>query len=408
MSKTKVLLLTTDFHPNRGGIAHYLDSLISSTNNQLDWRVLTNINLQNNNEYSKSHVNRIDTRQSNHHIKLYPLRKISSFVYRLNRNKILSIELIKELNNFNPQHVVVGRWCAEAHQWCKILRKSKISYSIIAHGLELTEEPEENKLVRLLIGPTNKDRTDDFKSSKIVFANSQATSSIIENLGCDPSNIFRLPPGLIIESLPIHGEFFSKKILASFGISKPYILCLGRLVKRKGFDLAIKAFSRLSCNYPDTRLVIAGNGPEFHNLSKLASSLNIENKVIFTGDIQDEAKCSLFENCLFYMMPNVAIPGDMEGFGIVFLEAARYKKAVIGGKNGGVPDAVIDNLTGLLIDTNSEITDLTDAIEKLSSNEDLRIRLGNNGYARLMKNFQWSEISKYFINAITKKNEYNY
>lgn len=109
-----------------------------------------------------------------------------------------------------------------------------------------------------------------------------------------------------------------------------YAICVGRLVRRKRFDIAIRAITKLSQQF---HLLIIGDGPEKSNLVKLSKELNVQNKIKFLGSIDDEKKFQYLSNSNAYVLPS-----DHEGFGIVLLEAVQTNLQIIARNIGGQSD----------------------------------------------------------------------
>ncbi|HTY08051.1 MAG TPA: glycosyltransferase, partial [Candidatus Edwardsbacteria bacterium] len=114
------------------------------------------------------------------------------------------------------------------------------------------------------------------------------------------------------------------------------------------------ALPAISATCPDLRYVVVGEGPDLPRLRSLAGELGVLDRVTFTGRLDDAAVVALYHACDLFLMPSRTTlePPNVEGFGISFLEAAACGKPVIGGRSGGIPDAVIDGITGLLVDPN--------------------------------------------------------
>ena len=106
----------------------------------------------------------------------------------------------------------------------------------------------------------------------------------------------------------------------------------------------------------------------------------------FAGKVDDEKLPSYYQSCNVFILTSREIKerGEAEGFGIVFLEAGACGKPVIGSKSGGIPDALIDSVTGILVDP-LDIEGIADAIIRLLSNENLAARLRKNGRKRVEK-----------------------
>jgi phosphatidylinositol alpha-1,6-mannosyltransferase len=181
---------------------------------------------------------------------------------------------------------------------------------------------------------------------------------------------------------------------------RPYVLSLARLVPRKGIDLAIAAFATVADAFPDVMLVIAGEGPQETALRHLVAEAGIADRVRFTGAVDEPTKVALFAGCEAYVMPNRVLPNDVEGFGIVFLEAAAHGKPTIGGANGGVPDAVQSDVTGLLVDTTRGSSAVAAALTRLLADPSLRQSLGARARERVEREFAWDDRATTFLQIV--------
>ena len=162
---------------------------------------------------------------------------------------------------------------------------------------------------------------------------------------------------------------------------KKIILSVGRLVARKGFDKVIEALGVLDVCY-----WIIGEGPDRPRLEALVKKYNVPDRVRFLGVVPSPQVYAYYLACDIFIMPSREIDGDVEGFGIVFLEAAVFKKPVIGGRSGGVPEAVVDGVTGLLVEPEN-VEEIAKALARLLADEMLRKKLGEGGYERVNREF---------------------
>ena len=168
--------------------------------------------------------------------------------------------------------------------------------------------------------------------------------------------------------------------------SQAHIFSVGRLIKRKGFDMAIEAMAIVHKQYPGAQLIIAGEGVRLDELKARIRKLNLEDVVRMAGRLSHDELMRFYQDCDIFLMPNRELEnGDTEGFGLVFLEANAFKKPVIGGNAGGAVDAIMHGNTGLLVDGNSA-SDVADAILKLLGDEPLRREMGEKGYEWAVKN----------------------
>jgi len=166
------------------------------------------------------------------------------------------------------------------------------------------------------------------------------------------------------------------------------ILFVGRLVKRKGVDDLINAFNILSGDLPAARLEIVGDGPERINLERMVVELGLGEKVSFSGSLRGEALYSRYLGCDVFVMPPRTMKDDVEGFGTVFLEAGLAGKPSVGTRSGGVPEAILDGETGILVEE-GDAQELASALKRILSDSDLGLRLGMRARARVLSEFTW-------------------
>ncbi len=171
------------------------------------------------------------------------------------------------------------------------------------------------------------------------------------------------------------------------------ILSVGRLQKRKGHDLTLQALARLPARVPPWRYVIVGDGDERQTLMHLAHHVGIADRVTFVGAVAQDELPGFFAACDLFVLPNRVEGGDFEGFGIVFLEAAATGKAAIGGRSGGVIEAVEDGQTGLLV-SGTDVAELAEALTRLLSDPELRGALGEQGRQRVVQHFTWQRTAE--------------
>ena len=164
------------------------------------------------------------------------------------------------------------------------------------------------------------------------------------------------------------------------------IFSLGRLIKRKGFDMAIEAMAIVHHIHPDVRLIIAGEGENLKLLQARITELALEEVVTLAGRLSHHELMGLYADCDIFLMPNRTLEnGDAEGFGLVFLEANAFRKPVIGGRSGGAVDAIIHEKTGLLVDGTSAQA-IAEAIIRMLEDEPLKRTMGENGYRWALDN----------------------
>src|SRR5690606_13685511 len=127
------------------------------------------------------------------------------------------------------------------------------------------------------------------------------------------------------------------------------IVSLTRMVARKNLRGLIEALPLVRARVPGTKLLLGGTGPEREALMRLAVSSGLGETVLFPGRIADGEMNAHYSLADVFALPSLSERGDIEGFGIVFLEAGACETPVVGTLSGGIPDAIADGETGLLV-----------------------------------------------------------
>lgn len=164
-------------------------------------------------------------------------------------------------------------------------------------------------------------------------------------------------------------------------VGPPRLLCLGRAVEQKGFDLAIDAFARIAGDYPGARLVIAGDGEALPQLRERVARLGMESAAEFTGWLAPEAVPAAIA-----ASTAVVIPSRAEGFCLVALEAAYMARPVVATRVGGLPEVVVDGVTGLLVEPEDPAA-LARALVTLLNDPEAADRLGRAARTRALEAF---------------------
>jgi len=169
------------------------------------------------------------------------------------------------------------------------------------------------------------------------------------------------------------------------------ILFVGRIVERKGIKFLIKAFAEIKDEIAHN-LLIVGDGPERPSLEKLVDRLGLHPRVHFTGWISADEKLQHYETCSFFVLPAVYDKqGDIEGLGVVLIEAMSCHKPVIASKAGGITDIVEDGVNGLLVPP-GDVKALSDAIRRFAKDTDLCKRMGEQARKIIDEKFNWNRI----------------
>jgi glycogen(starch) synthase len=182
----------------------------------------------------------------------------------------------------------------------------------------------------------------------------------------------RLVPEITSRSCVIYNGLRGPSVaLAPLPTDPPVVLCLGRIVRDKGFDLAVEALAVVARRIPAARLLIAGDGPERPALERQAQELGIADAVRFAGWVSPEAVPALINEAALVVMPS----RWEEAFGLVALQAAQMGRPVVATRVGGLPEVVLHGETGLVVGKEDGAA-LAEAILFLLEHPDEAARLG--------------------------------
>ena len=218
----------------------------------------------------------------------------------------------------------------------------------------------------------------------------------------EPSKLVKIAPGIDVDHFsPSEVDI---KLVEKYRLeNRRVIVSVGRLVHRKGQDKLIEAMPAILKSYPDTVLLLVGLGPIKSMLEKLIRHHGLENNVVFTGRVQFKDLPKYIQLGEIFAMPSRDrfFGLEVEGLGIVYLEASACGVPVIVGRSGGAPDAVIENETGLMVDGRKP-NEIADAVCKLLSDKKLAKLMGENGRNWVVENWRWEIWSNKF-NALLNR-----
>ncbi len=204
----------------------------------------------------------------------------------------------------------------------------------------------------------------------------------------DASKLIQIAPGIDVDHfIPTD----SRDLRAELGLTdKAVIISVGRLVHRKGQDKLIASLPSIKAEIPNVHLVLVGVGPHQDYLEKLARKLQVTDCVTFIGRINyAELPRYICVGDIFAMPSRSRFFGlEVEGLGIVYLEASSCGLPVVGGKSGGAPDAVLVGETGVVVDGTNTF-EIAQACIELLNNPELSSLMGATGRAWIIENWRW-------------------
>ncbi|WP_326735752.1 glycosyltransferase family 4 protein [Streptomyces sp. NBC_01022] len=204
----------------------------------------------------------------------------------------------------------------------------------------------------------------------------------------------QLPPG--VDEKTFHPDSGGDRVRARLGLTdRPVVVCVSRLVPRKGQDTLILAMPAILAEVPDAVLLIVGGGPYAGELRKLAAQTGVQDSVRFTGPVPWEELPAHYGAGDVFAMPCRTRRGglDVEGLGIVYLEASATGLPVVAGDSGGAPDAVLDGETGWVVRGGSA-EESAERIVALLGDAELRRRMGERGRAWVEEKWRWDLLAE--------------
>jgi phosphatidylinositol alpha-1,6-mannosyltransferase len=266
----------------------------------------------------------------------------------------------------------------------------KIKYSVIIHGMDFTyaiKSKRKKWLTKKILA----------RAERVVCGNNYTAGLVEDFLGKEKSDKVKVVnPGVEGQLIINNEKLIINELIQKYNLdNKVILLTVGRLVKRKGIDMVLETLPDVLKEVPNLIYVIVGQGEERNNYQLSIINYQLEKNVIIIQDAGDEERDAWYEACDIFIMPARRIGDDFEGFGIVYLEANLRGKPVIAGASGGIGDAVVDGVNGLLVNPENTL-EIKNAIIKLARNKDLRNKLGEIGRKRAQEEFNWDAQVKRF------------
>jgi phosphatidylinositol alpha-1,6-mannosyltransferase len=266
---------------------------------------------------------------------------------------------------------------------------------VAAHGRELLLAPWRH--LALAQAGYDRVRRATLGRADTVLAGSQFTAGLTRDLGVDPARIRVTHYGTDPTRFQPRDASALRERLG-LGM-RPVLLTIARLVARKGIDTVLDALPQVLATHPDVAYVVAGDGPAGESLKALSRRLGVERAVHFAGAVTDEELPLWYSLADVFVMPSRSDPPDVEGFGIVFLEAAATERPVVAARAGGIPDAVAHGVTGILIPA-GDAAALGAELVSLLGDPARRAELGRRGRERVLADFTWDRVVERTLAAL--------
>jgi phosphatidyl-myo-inositol dimannoside synthase len=263
-------------------------------------------------------------------------------------------------------------------------RRMGIAYLVYVHGEELNVARSSRELTwmtrRVL------------RDADLVIANSQNTANIL--YGGWPISEPRLRvlhPGVDTQKFqPAVRDIEARRRLG--WDNRRVVLTVGRLQRRKGHEQLIRALLAIRTQVPDVLYAIVGEGEERSSLIELVTHLGLHNQVRMHGKPADKDLVAAYQQCDLFVLPNREVDGDIEGFGMVLLEAQACGKPVMAGNSGGTAEAMNDPETGLVINC-ADASLIAAPVQELLLDPDRIQRMGVAARHWVVGHFDWSVLA---------------
>ncbi|MBV8455122.1 MAG: glycosyltransferase [Acetobacteraceae bacterium] len=258
---------------------------------------------------------------------------------------------------------------------------------LYTHGDDLAVRPGLNRLYAR--------RRRRLSQADRIFAVSAATAAeLCRVFDINPQCVAVLPNGVDLARFnPLTPDETLRTQLGLTG--KRVLTTVSRFVPRKGIDRAIEALPAIAAAIPDVHYLIVGDGDQREELRRLAATCGVTDRITFAGEVPQEQVPRYLALAELFVMPNRRLAnGEEDGFGLVFLEANACGLPVIGGRAGGVPEAIIHGETGLLVDGTST-SNVAAAVIRVLTNRPLAARLAANARARALRSSWGSRVETF-------------
>jgi phosphatidyl-myo-inositol dimannoside synthase len=374
------ILLTYDFPPIGGGIARWMaelakrypaGSLVVSTGNHPDAS-----------EVDATFPNRVDR------LPVAPrrLRTIQGLLLWARRTAVLARSTDAEFiwcGNIKPA-AYPAKWTRE---------RVGTPFGILLHGgdlLILQHQIHQSSIKRGTARGL-------LSAASVLVANSEWTRdrclTLLGELDLDTS-----PDRVRVVPLGADQEFFqpgvdTSEVMARYGLQAGrWLLSVARLTRHKGIDTVLQALAQLKARYPDLRYAVVGEGEYQPALQAEARELGVADRVLFLSGVPDRDLPALYNCADIYLGVSRLLEQRVEGFGISLCEASSCGIPVVAGRSGGIPEAVRDGETGILVEAESAEA-VAKALRRLLDDPALRARMGAAGRHAVERQFNWDRVT---------------
>ncbi|MFH1618393.1 MAG: glycosyltransferase family 4 protein [bacterium] len=359
----KILLVTADFPPMVGGQSSYL------------WELWTRLPAANIRIIAPSP--RTDDAVESRILRTW-LPSGHCLVSRIVKTLLLAVKSLRQCMKEKPDMLVSGQATAGGVAAWLAGKIMNVPYCLTIHGGDVLGWGGPRRILARMLN----------EAAKLIVNSTPTGELVFEMFGG------HLRPKTAVINPPVPAKFLDKlpardRARAELGLGPEDMVALtvARLHERKGIDLVLRAMTCVGKNGPGFVYIIVGDGPEKSRMEKLAAELGLRSPTVrFEGAVPPEKLFLYYAASDLFVLTPLRTADDIEGFGVVYLEAQAAGLPVIASRSGGVTDAVKDGETGTLIEPGNE-TALSEALNRLMLNPEERRKIGARGYERMRESF---------------------
>ncbi|HXF05762.1 MAG TPA: glycosyltransferase family 4 protein [Blastocatellia bacterium] len=299
-----------------------------------------------------------------------------------------SFQSLHEAIRWRPQAIVCNH-IGLAPVAIALKRMMKVPYVVLTHGDDVWR-------------PVSRCQWE--QAAMLVSVSQYTARFLCERRGVEVEKVWIIPAALdpeLIASPVTEEDVVARHRLAG----KRVLLTVSRLDSQsryKGHEQVFRALAKIRRHLPPCVYLVVGTGNDRTYLERRAAEFGLGDIVVFTGAVEDNLLPAYYRACDVFIMPSLTDCEKMvgEGFGIAYIEAAAFGRPAIAGRGGGATEAVLDGVTGLLVDPQS-VDEIAQAILTLLTNDDLRQRLGEQARARAQREFTFDRFRQQVADLFT-------
>jgi len=365
----KVALVTADFPPVEGGLSRLSTDLAE--------------HLHRSGNLSGVLAPRLEGGDSFDNSVKYPVSRVSGYRWGITRivpGFIQSGGFRRSILTHTDKILAINPSFGGLYGWLGKKVGSIPPYSLFAYGFEFLKYEHSGMMKPLLIKL--------YENAERILAISRFTREEVIRFGAPTEKVFLCPLGVNTEIFYPERIPGKARLKLSPESNGPILLSVGRLIARKNHIAVLGCLKRLRKEFKGIEYWIVGRGPEEKNLKSIVKKEGLGKQVKFWGLISDQDLAPFYQACDVFLLPAKREGASVEGLGLVLQEAAACGKPTLGGRSGGIPDALIEGSTGLLVDPENP-DDLQSTVSSLLSSPEKMERMGKSGLDWVRSERSW-------------------